>query len=553
MQYSHSRVECFGNCPYMYSLKYIEGLKTPPNIDDPANALLLGSALHLGIEKGVKEGVKAYFDAYPVITDAHIHEAIKLENLIPRVQKLIPEGAIFEKRLSNSHFVGFINLLVNRGNGEFELYDFKYSNHVDKYLASAQLHLYKHYFEEENPNCKIVKMGFIFIPKTAIRQKKTEDLNQFRKRLTDTLNELEIRVEIVEYNPNKVIGFLTQVKTIQEAKEFPKNETRLCDWCDYKLYCKEGLDYMILPKNERRQVNVAARKKVWLYGAPFSGKTTLADNFPNPIMLNTDGNLNSFTAPVIEVKETLEGRIRVPAWENLKAAIDELQKGNNGFETIVVDLVEDCYEHCRRWSYEKLGIEHESDNSFKAWDFVRNEFLTTFKKLMTLDYNIVLISHEDMSKDITKKTGDKITSIRPNIQDKVANKLAGMVDIVARVVADGDERTLQFKSDDVVFGGGRLKLLHTVVPLTYEALETVYEEAGGKPVDKAPESVDKSVDKSDSEPVDNPAKSVESKENSTEVTDEVAQTEEAPWETAADKPKEEPAPVRRRRRRVAAE
>ena len=51
---------------------------------------------------------------------------------------------------------------------------------------------------------------------------------------------------------------------------------------------------------------------------------------------------------------------------------------------------------------------------------------------MNLDYeNIVLISHEDTSKDITKKSGDKITAIKPNIADKVANKIAGMVDIVA--------------------------------------------------------------------------------------------------------------------------
>ena len=317
---------------------------------------------------------------------------------------------------------------------------------------------------------------------------------------------------------------------------------------------------MLLPKNERRIVNIADRKKIWIYGAPFSGKTTLADHFPSPIMLNTDGNLNSFTAPVVEIKETLEGRIKVSAWENLKAAIDELQKGSD-FETIVVDLVEDCYEHCRRWCYAKLGIEHESDNSFKAWDFVRNEFLTTFKKLMTLDYNIVLISHEDSSKDITKKTGDKITSIRPNIQDKVANKLAGMVDIVARVVADGDERTLQFKSDDVVFGGGRLKLLHTVVPLTYQAVETVYLEAGGTSKSEAKRVA---VQKTE-EPVENPDPKPE--EETEEVPDPVeneeeetprrrrgrprkveTEEEEAPWEGEA--PEQ---PVRRRRRRVVEE
>ena len=544
MQFSHSRVECFGNCPHLYKLRYVEKLTTIPD-DDPSNPLILGTALHIGIEKGVREGIRAYYDSYPIVGDLHVHEAMKLERLIPQVRAMIPEGAKFEVRLTNPHFVGFIDLLIDRGNGECEVWDFKYSNNVDKYRESTQLHLYKHYFEEQYPTKRIVKMGFIFVPKTMIRQKKTEDLQQFRKRLRETLDGLEIKTEEIPYNPNKVIGYLTNVKTILEAKEFPKNETRLCDWCEFKDYCKEGVDYMILPKNERRVVNVAARKKIWLYGAPFSGKTTLADQFPNPVMLNTDGNLNSFTAPVVEIKGTIEGRIETPAWEVFKSAINELQRGSD-FETIVVDLTEDCFEHCRRWCYTKLGIEHESDNSFKAWDYVRNEFLTTMKKLMTLDYNVVLISHEDTSKDITKKSGDKITSIRPNIQEKLANKLAGMVDIVARVVADGDTRTLQFKSDDVVFGGGRLKLSHTVVPLTYEALENVYEEAGGKPVDKSePESVDKSEEKEAPKPVENEDKPVISNESG-----------KSPWagdkseETPFPFEKEEEAPVRRRRRRT---
>jgi hypothetical protein len=158
-----------------------------------------------------------------------------------------------------------------------------------------------------------------------------------------------------------------------------------------------------------------------------------------------------------------------------------------------VDLLEDTYEYCRLWCYDKLGIEHESDNSFKAWDYVRTEFLSTIKRLMNLDYeNIILISHEDTSKDITKKTGDKITAIKPNIQDKTANKVAGMVDVVARVVADGDVRTLNFKSNEVIFGGGRLKLKNTEIPLTYEDLLNEYEtincctRAGGASAESTP-------------------------------------------------------------------
>lgn len=238
---------------------------------------------------------------------------------------------------------------------------------------------------------------------------------------------------------------------------------------------------MLLPKNERRTINAITKKTIWLYGAPFSGKTTLANKFPDPLMLNTDGNIKFVDAPFIAIKNVVEveGRITKTtlAWEVFKDVISELEKKQNDFKTIVVDLLEDLYEHCRLYMYEKLGISHESDDSFRAWDKVRTEFLSTLKRLMNLDYdNIILISHEDLSRDITKKAGEKITAIKPNIADKLANKIAGMVDLVARVVAEDNARTLSIKPSDVVFGGGRLSVSETEIPLEYDALMAIYKD-----------------------------------------------------------------------------
>ena len=41
---------------------------------------------------------------------------------------------------------------------------------------------------------------------------------------------------------------------------------------------------------------------------------------------------------------------------------------------------EDLYESCRVYMCGQMGISHESDDSFKAWDKVRSEFL---KPLLT--------------------------------------------------------------------------------------------------------------------------------------------------------------------------
>lgn len=267
----------------------------------------------------------------------------------------------------------------------------------------------------------------------------------------------------------------------------------------------KGEDFMNLPSKERRNIEKIEKKVVWMYGSPFSGKTTFANHFPGPLMLNTDGNIKFVDAPYLSIKDDVkvEGRQtkRTFAWQTFKDVIAELEKKNNEFKTIIVDLLEDTYEHCRVFMYDQMSITHESDDSFRAWDKVRTEFLSTLKKLMNLDYeNIILISHEDTSKDITKKGGDKITAIKPNLQEKTANKVAGMVDIVARVVADGEVRVLSFKTNEVIFGGGRLTTSTNQISLDYDEFLAVYEEANKNAVAKLKGEGTK--EDKESEPVD---------------------------------------------------
>lgn len=238
----------------------------------------------------------------------------------------------------------------------------------------------------------------------------------------------------------------------------------------------------MLPKNERQTIGSTNFMKGWIYGQPTSGKTTFLDKSPDPLNLNTDGNTKYVTQQRIYIRDevTTTGRItnRKFAWEVFKETIDELEKGSD-FKTIIVDLVEDTREMCRLYMYDKLNIQHESDSGFgKGWDIIKTEYLSTMRRLLNLDYNIFLVSHEDISKDLTMRNGDKITKIAPNIQEAIANKLAGMVDFVARVIVKDDgSRVLSFKHNEVIFGGSRLGIKETEIPLEWSELEKVYKEA----------------------------------------------------------------------------
>lgn len=504
MRFSHSRVECATKCPFKYRLKYVDKLKTLPD-QEPNNALYLGLGLHKGIETTVEEGVREYLSHYYVIDDRHIAWQIQLEYWIPKVKALLPEGE-HEIEVKTDDFIGYIDLLVkchrtiihddfsHHHDTVYDIYDFKFSNNVDGYRDSPQLSIYAHYLTQMRPDIKIGFLRYVFVPKTMIRQKRTETPMTFRQRLLSEMESKNIITLEVPYKPEAVQQFQAKTAFLTEAEkgtDFPKNPTRLCDWCEFKEYCQSNgeTDYMIyrrndmvLPKNERRTAEKPTKRTIWLYGRPFTGKTTLADHAPDPLMLNTDGNAVYVTAPFVPIKDDVEvtGRIvkKKLAWAVFKETLDELEKKQNTFKTIVVDLLEDLYESCRLYMFDKLHITHESDDNFRAWDKVRTEFYSQIRRLMNLDYeNIILLSHEDASRDITKKSGESATSIRPNIQEKVSTKIAGMVGLVGRVVADGDERTIEFKADDMVFGGERLKTKLDSIPLTWEALSEAFDTA----------------------------------------------------------------------------
>lgn len=488
-------------------MRYVDRLKV---IDDnpPDSPLLLGTALHTGIEKDVETAINQYYFSFPVIGDEHITEAMKLEYQIERARELIPPG-MDEVLISCKEFKGFIDRLVPVGYmskesalnpyGQevtmYDLYDFKYSNNEKHYLDSRQLHLYKYYFEKTNPGKKIRSLFFLFVPKNSGKRKENEDLYSFRNRLLKELEKTPPKLVEVPFNYEKVIEHHELFETALTEKEYEADESWLCRYCEYAEYCLKGKDYMILPSSERRNISSTKKRKLWIYGAAFSGKTTMLDDAPNPLNLNTDGNVQFVTMPFIPIKDEVkvEGRItkRKYAWEVFKEAISELEKGQNDFKTIIVDLLEDTREACRVYMYDQLKIQHESDSGFgKGWDIIKTEYLSTMRRFFNLDYeNLIVVSHEDVSKDITKKNGQNITRIAPNIQDAVANKIAGMVDIVARVVVEDDgARTLNFKANEVVFGGGRLKgVRNTTIPLSWDALMKVYDEANNGAASEAPD------------------------------------------------------------------
>src|SRR5690606_26006310 len=134
-----------------------------------------------------------------------------------------------------------------------------YSNNIKNYLESGQLHIYKHYLEQDGHDVKVV--AYMFVPKVTRKQGDTEDLFSYRKRVLEELKSKGLTFVPIEYDNMNVIYFQNTIKKIEAAKEYPKNVSGNCFSCNPRfapnyldaIYNDKGEITMVLPVNERRE------------------------------------------------------------------------------------------------------------------------------------------------------------------------------------------------------------------------------------------------------------------------------------------------------------
>jgi len=224
MKLSHSKLSTILSCPMSYYLSYIEGIST---IDEKP-ALWIGSAVHWGIEHNT-EDLTEYFKSEQknysreqLLAESMVHGYLKHKDeimndiltmpdgskltLVDESHELYVNGKLPSFKYEDGHtFVGIIDLLLLTDKG-FIIIDYKTSTYTpdwNNYLE--QIYRYMFLVKSEFPDIPIVKIGIINIRKTAIRQKKTENLQQFlnRMKFEYEIND-ENYVNYHEYNPSEI-------------------------------------------------------------------------------------------------------------------------------------------------------------------------------------------------------------------------------------------------------------------------------------------------------------------------------------------------------------
>ncbi len=175
----------------------------------------------------------------------------------------------------------------------------------------------------------------------------------------------------------------------------------------------------ILPENKLMEKDITP-KVFFIWGQSMHGKTYLAKQFPNPIILNTDGNGKKIDTPHIDILD----------FETFVEALKEIEEGKHSYETIVVDLIDDIKTFMEDYICKKYNVETLADAGFgKGFSDAKSIWKRLMIRLSQLPYTVVFISHIIQATD----EYDKNTTIeQPSLEQKYLNMTKGRTDVMIK-------------------------------------------------------------------------------------------------------------------------
>ena len=189
-----------------------------------------------------------------------------------------------------------------------------------------------------------------------------------------------------------------------------------------------------LPEN-KPQIPKDTPRNYFIYGETMSGKSFLANEFPNPIILNTDGNAEANAVPSIQLvnEKDKTGKITHSVIQQLGEILLALQTQNHSYETVVIDVIDDVIEMIKIAVCDELTpsgkprVKSLSEIGYaKGYDFFNQAVTELVMDLKALPMNVIYISRQISEYD------DKgnIKKEKPSLKDKYVNLINGNSDLM---------------------------------------------------------------------------------------------------------------------------
>lgn len=207
---------------------------------------------------------------------------------------------------------------------------------------------------------------------------------------------------------------------------------------------------------------------VMLYGTPKSGKTYNATRFPKHLLLAFEKGYNAIPGAMVQP---------INSWRDFRNVLIDLrdEEVKKTYETIIIDTADIAYDYCVDYICNQNDVDTIGDLAYgKGYALVAKEFDSCIRKILNMDYGLVLISH---STDRTEKDehGEEYTRMEPTLDKRGRLICERTCDIVGlsrpTKNEDGTVTTKLFMRETPRFmAGSRFKYIDPVIEFTYDNL-----------------------------------------------------------------------------------
>lgn len=207
---------------------------------------------------------------------------------------------------------------------------------------------------------------------------------------------------------------------------------------------------------------------VLLYGTPKSGKTTIASKFPKALVFAFEKGYSA-----------IPGIMAMPvnSWREFRSYLVDLKDEDTKemYKTIVIDTADIAYDYCCEYICNQEGKDNIADIPYgKGYQLAMREFDKCIRKILQMDYGLVLISH---AQDVTLKDeqGVEYQQMMPTLDKRGRLVCERTCDIIGltRPVKQEDGRTVTkmfLRETPRYVAGSRFRYTPDVIDLSYDNL-----------------------------------------------------------------------------------
>ena len=215
---------------------------------------------------------------------------------------------------------------------------------------------------------------------------------------------------------------------------------------------------------------------VLFYGTPKSGKTTIASHFPGAVVFAFEKGYSA-----------IPGIMATPvnSWNEFRRLLVELkdEETKAQFQTVVIDTADIAYDYCVDYICNDNNVDTIGDLPYgKGYSLVAKEFDTCLRKIIQLDYGLVLISHSTERTERDEQ-GNEYSKIEPTLDKRGRLICERTCDIIglSRPVRNPQtnqiETRLFLRETPRYVAGSRFKYIPDSIAFTYENLVNAIGEA----------------------------------------------------------------------------